>query len=51
MASDMETFLDGVGGGVGRKYKYKLCFALKLPSICINQKCSMGVGLAHSLVI
>jgi len=32
--------------------KYKFHFAPKVPSICINQKCSMGVeSFAHSLVI
>jgi len=30
--------------GGGRKYKMQVYFAPKLPSICINQKCSMTVG-------
>jgi len=29
--------------------KYKFCFALKLPIICINRKCAMGVGSLHIL--
>jgi len=32
---------------MAEKMKYKFRFVPKLPSICINQKCSMGVGSLH----
>jgi len=40
------------GQGGDQKIQYKIIkfrFALKLPSICINQKCSIGVGSLHIL--
>jgi len=45
--SDTEAIF---GQGGGRKYEIiKFRFVPKLPSICINQKCSMGVGSLHIL--
>jgi len=36
------------GHGMDQNYKLiKFRFAPKLPSICINQKCSIGVGSLH----
>jgi len=31
----------------GEGVKYKFRFTPKFPSICINQRCSMGVGSLH----
>jgi len=35
--------------GGAKNLKYKFRFTPKLLIICINQKCSMGVGLLHIL--
>jgi len=41
---------NGFWTGRGQSQKtYMFHFALKLPSICINHKCSMGVGSLHIL--
>jgi len=43
-----ERSLDREEGGA-ENLKYKFCFAPKLLIVCINQKCSIGVGLFHIL--
>jgi len=41
---------NGFWTGRGQSQKtYQFHFAPKLPSICINQKCSMSVGSLHRL--
>jgi len=46
--SGVETIF-GHGEEEPENIKYKFYFIPKLPSICINQKCSMEVGSLHIL--